>query len=107
MKCTGSAPAVPPVTARPATASAASLRKSRRPTSVQPPQSAVEFLSVIESGIEENDARERRADPESDARDGTGLELLPRAVAGGRVGVEPFVRALEEPAVRQQHDDQR
>src|ERR1035437_7680540 len=99
MKCTGIAPAVPPTAASAATTNAASRRNSRRPTNVQPPQSADECFSVIESGIEEYDAGKRRAEPERDAGDGTELEMLPGAVAGGGVGVELLVRALDQIAI--------
>src|SRR5450830_126850 len=99
MKCTGIAPAVPPTAASAATANAASRRNSRRPTSVQPSQSSEEFVSVIESGIAKYDAGECLAVPERDAGDGSELVMLPGAVAGGGVGVELLVRALDQIAI--------
>src|ERR1019366_3685313 len=97
--CTGIAPAVAPTAASAAAANATSRRNSRRPglpVSVQRPQSSDELVSVIGSGVQEYDARERRAEPERDARDRAELEARPRGVAGGRVGVQPLVRALDQ-----------
>src|ERR1019366_7675235 len=105
IRCTGIAPAVAPTAASAAAANARSRRNSRRsglPTSWQPPQSPDGLISVIDSGVQENDARERRAEPERDTRDGAELEARPRRVAGGRVGVQPLVRALHQIAVGEQ-----
>src|ERR1035437_5075386 len=105
--CTGIAPAVAPEATSAAMANAASRRKSRRPSNVQPPHPSDELVSVIESGIEEYDAGQCGAEPERDARIRAEPEAPPCAVAGGRIGAELFVRALHQIAIGEQQDDQR